>query len=109
MIEKHHAAKHSVPPGEKIPTATPTPQADEPTTEFIGTPQPRAAPNPPTGYTLARTINIQVYTATAKPPIYFLIDGSFSHYHSSEMGLAQDVRNRTHPPFPAAGPSLPWG
>lgn len=69
-----------------------------------------AAPNaPPAPYALGRTISVTIYTAAGHPPIYYLNDGTFYHYNSSEQGLLQQLRNQLHPPYPLLGPALPWG
>lgn len=105
MIEKHSAAKHSVSPREKISTAeaTVTPASGEGPVQL-------AAPNaPPAPYALGRAITITIYTAAGHPPIYYLTDGTFYHYNSSEVGILNQLRNQLHPPYPTLGPSLPWG
>jgi hypothetical protein len=56
-------------------------------------------PNPPAGFTALRTITITVYGAAGQAPMFYLVEGSYNGFHSSEMGLAQDLRNRLHPPY----------
>lgn len=94
-------------PPVKFPTAKSTSTVEPASAE---SPVQLTAPNaPPAPYALGRTISVQVYTAAGKPPIYYLVDGTFYHYNSSEQGLLQQLRNQLHPPYPLLGPTLPWG
>lgn len=104
-------AKKDSPAVQEKSTATPTVQPDIPAGfNSMDYPAQQAAPNPPPGpYALGRTITVTIYTAAGKPPIYYLNDGTFYHYNSSEQGLLMQLKNQLHPPYPALGPSLPWG
>lgn len=97
-------------PVKKDSPAVQEKSAATPTSQPPGEVAQLTAPNaPPAPYALGRTITVTIYTAAGKPPIYYLNDGTFYHYNSSEMGLVQQLRNQLHPPYPLIGPSLPWG
>ena len=68
--------------------------ASDPSAEGRATPQ----PTPPGGYTVLRTLTVQVYGATGKAPMYFVNEGTYSQYYGSQTGVVQDIRNRLHPP-----------
>ena len=55
-------------------------------------------PTPPGGYTVLRTLTVQVYGATGKAAMYFVNEGTYSQYHGSQTGVVQDIRNRLSPP-----------
>ena len=68
--------------------------ASDPSAEGRATPQ----PTPPGGYTVLRTLTVQVYGATGKAAMYFVNEGTYSQYHGSQTGVVQDIRNRLSPP-----------
>ena len=89
--------------------AAPQPQGytplEEPWTKSFFTEGPPSAegrattqPTPPGGYTVLRTLTIQLYGATGHAAMYFVNEGTYSQYHGSQTGVVQDIRNRLSPP-----------
>ena len=80
-------------------------QLEEPWTKSFFTEGPPSAegrattqPTPPGGFTVLRTLTVQVYGATGKAAMYFVNEGTYSQYHGSQTGVVQDIRNRLSPP-----------
>ena len=82
-------------------------QLEEPWTKslFTGTgPAGRATPQPtpPAGFTVLRTITVQVYGAVGHAAMYYVNEvqgaNTYNQYHGSQSGVVQDIRNRLSPP-----------
>ena len=80
---------------------------EEPWTKslFTGTgPAGRATPQPtpPAGFTVLRTITVQVYGAVGHAAMYYVNEvqgaNTYNQYHGSQSGVVQDIRNRLSPP-----------
>jgi hypothetical protein len=66
-----------------------------------------AITTPPTGYTVSRSITVDVYSKTGRPDMTLLTDGTYKMLHSTANNAAQDILQRLTPralPLPPSGP-----